>query len=322
MKFILYSGDNSMVIVTPLGFRGGGSTVAKKISSTFNLHKKDVVAVSDIFFHLRNFRRLIFLGPTCLFYGLLFRIYSIITRRFFRQSIWLIFDHHPLGFLRVGLIKFFLYALMFICSMILVGKKNTIVPNGNLSKLPLFSLGRKIDWSVFIDMSNSKVAEVKNFHCMKDTFMYLGTFSAEKRSSFFNKLFAFENSVVYGYVENTIAVDASICYKGAYDNIKDLFRDFRVLVWTSVFESYGLTVAEWHRMSGRIVFLCEPSAGIFFSNSVTILNPSYSVDKIHVIKRLVKYAYVNNCELEFSDFFSNPTFYQLKCLFYQKFRDN
>ncbi len=205
-----------------------------------------------------------------------------------------LFDTHPCS---LGLIKGLVYR---ITAIILLSKtKRCIIPAGPLASLFPFNKFIKINWYNFVTKKFEIICKNDN-----NKFIYLGTISKKKYFQnfiIFIKKNKIQNLSIYGYLINTNLIPEIFFkyYKGIYKS--DIVLNEKILVWTSIFESYGLIFREFIESGGKVLCLREPNKYDLVQDGIYICD-SFNSDYYELILSLLEIANQKNLKEKFYDY--------------------
>lgn len=249
MSFLIVCGNDNV---------GGTGTVISKLKK---------LIVSDIYFlksglisniailKYSKAKTIIAIQPKAIFNLLIF---SLINRD---KKLVFIFDAHPLGFgsnlkqLIASTIPYYLFALFAHCFIL---RKYLIIPDGPLKKMYPYKYFTICSWDEFIEPKFVNADFKNSCDDSIESLLFYGTPSEEKCFNNFVKLAKknnFLNFKVVGYKTKILESHSNILnYYGAY-NGNNININYDILIWTSKFESFGLSYREYLCSGGGLLFL-------------------------------------------------------------------
>lgn len=307
---ITYDPITCRSIVHPKHNRGGLAEVVSHASVEFHTPVRERFSRRKLLDLLGEGYSILVLSPSGLFVCIItLMISSNIWRRAFPNFY---FDHHPFAFQgskTSKIVKSVAYILLPLLLLIMGRGKNLLIPDGPLTDMFPFKLGRVKN---LITTDSDKFKVVNGDNTGSNVYYYIGTFSEEKLSYRIEELTKSKVVKLLGYKDGLeyINVDAE-SYSGPVQ-----IPSKALLIWTSEFESYGLVIREWASVDLPIIFLCKPLKGFASKRSIYCIDNKFSRKTCRVVTCIDKYYYHNVVKKSYSisAFFNKKTIYH--CLLF------
>lgn len=270
---------------------GGTGTIISKLKKLIH---------SDIYFLKPGFisniaslkyskaKIIIAIQPKAIFYLLIF---SLINGD---KKVIFIFDAHPLGFgssIKQFILRVIPYFLMSLFAYCFIPKKFLIIPDGPLNKTYPYKHFTFCSWDEFIEPKFFYADSNNSQDDFTEYLLFYGTPSKEKQ--FNNFVILAKNNVtlhfkVVGYKTRTLDSNLNILnYYGTYNGY-NININSDILIWTSKFESFGLSYREYVYSGGRLLFLRNILITDQIKNAI-YLNLKSKIYPNSVISYILKY---------------------------------
>lgn len=198
---------------------------------------------SNFKFLLKESKLLICSQPTGIFFGIILNLLG-------KKNIFYIIDTHPSS---LPFHKSLFYRLILFYLFLFISHKRVLTPNGQLiNKFPFYFF-IKVDWFDFV---SPKFIENKwNPDNTTICYLFYGTLSKKKGYLSFEKLF-FNHCIKCNFSISKIGYvnKESLFYSDSISRNLDTKINNYVLVWCSIYESYGLVFREFCLSGIPVIF--------------------------------------------------------------------
>lgn len=283
MKYLIVCGNRTV---------GGTGTIISILLRTLNaniLYLENSVSANFNSFEKSNADLYIVIQPKAIFYMFFWNLF----RR--NRKVVFIFDAHPLGFISSifdYITKALPYYLISLLAWVTFDRKFLIVPDGPISTLYPYKKFTTCAWHEFIESRFTKYNSIETKTCL----LYYGTPSKAKQ---FNNFLSLSNGnadlnlKVVGYKTNLIDVNSnSYNYCGTFDG-ENINITSDIMIWTSNYESYGLSFREYVFSGGRLIFLRPRLNSDRILNGVYLNFKNYNLINVNILNIPVKFPQEN-----------------------------